>query len=149
MKITTIIIIELFMSFMNSMAYGQTQREIAQSKKMYEGAWYSKKEKRYIAIYYDNQVNYVTINDWIKDERDGADSYKAFIKGGKLILYAENDDHHAPYCEIQIVNRKLIYQCNRMNFTDNFLNTKEPPDSTIFERVNSTGLIQYGVERVR
>ena len=114
---------------------GQTKSEIALSKKIYEGTWYNKKEKRYIKIYNDDDVNYVTINDWIKGKRDDADAYKAFIKGDKLILYAENDDHHAPYCEIEIVNTKLIYRCNKMNSTNNFLNTKEPGDKMIFERV--------------
>lgn len=93
---------------------------------IYEGTWYNRKEKRYISINYDDEVNYVTINDWIKGERDGADAYKAFIEGEKLILYAENDDHHALYFEIEMVNVKLIYRCNKMNCTDNFLNAKEP-----------------------
>ncbi|MBS1750049.1 MAG: hypothetical protein JST63_09100 [Bacteroidetes bacterium] len=126
--------------FTGSNSYAQTKSEIALSKKIYEGTWYNKKEKRYIRIYYDDEVNYVTINDWIKGKGDSEDAYKAFINGGKLILYAENDDHHTPYCEIEIENTKLIYRCNKMNFTDNFLHTEEPGDKTIFERVKLSNL---------
>lgn len=76
------------------------------------------------------------INDWIAQLNSGdVDAYKAFIINGKLIIYAENEDHHAPYCEMEIVNQKLIFQCNSaLNFKDQFLNLKTEIEKTLFER---------------
>lgn len=75
----------------------------------------------------------------IKDRSlsEHTDGYKAFIKGDKLILPVENDDHHAPYCEISVsADKLLIYECNGMlNFTDNFLKKSESTNTYIFKRI--------------
>ncbi|MGJ1264941.1 hypothetical protein [Sphingobacterium spiritivorum] len=126
-------------------AYAQSKTDIANSKKIYEGIWRDKANNRNISISYDSTLTYVLINDWtggmetIKDRSlsEHTDAYKAFIKGDKLILPAENDDHHAPYCEISVsADKLLIYECNGMlNFTDNFLKKSESTNTYIFKRI--------------
>lgn len=126
----------ILLLFIQNNVFSQTKIEIAQSKKNFEGTWYNKTTRRYISIFYDDDIDYVTINDWIKGQRQNGDAYKAFTEGQKLILYAENIDHHAPYCEIEIVNKKLIYLCNQpFNFKDNFITTGEHVDKVTFERI--------------
>ncbi|HRP33375.1 MAG TPA: hypothetical protein PKV73_15865 [Agriterribacter sp.] len=115
--------------------FAQTKSEIAHSKEIHEGTWYNKNDRRYIRFNYNEDANFVTINDWIKGAKDNGDAYKAFIKGERLILYSEDNDHRAPYCEIEIANTNLIYRCNKMNSTDNFLHTKEPGNRLVFTRV--------------
>ncbi len=82
----------------------------------------------------------MTVNDWIgtsnRNIAENIDAYRAYIKGDKLILLSENNDHHAVYCEIEIVNHKLIYQCNTgLNFKDNFLVKTEGVHKVVFVRL--------------
>lgn len=119
---------------------GQTKPEMEHLKKTYSGTWVNKKDKRYLQIYFDEEVDYVTINDWTgslsRNKSKTLDAYKAFIKGDKLIMPSENDDHHCPYCEITVVNEKLIYECNGIsNFTNNKLVKSQHSNQTIFERL--------------
>ncbi|MEO5911708.1 MAG: hypothetical protein ABIP95_12515 [Pelobium sp.] len=135
-KVLTVIIIIFFSNLVGA----QSKPEKIQSKKLYEGTWVNKKAKRFIAFYYDDDVDYVTINDWTgssnRNKNNNIDAYKAFIKGNKLIIPAENSDHHAPYCEIEILDHKLIYKCNTgTNFIDGSL-LKDNSNSTVFERIN-------------
>lgn len=126
-------------------AYAQRKTDIANSKKIYEGIWRDNTNNRNISISYDSTLTYVLINDWtggletIKERSlaENTDAYKAFIKGDKLIMPAENDDHHAPYCEISVsADKLLIYECNGMlNFTDNFLKKSESTNTYIFKRI--------------
>lgn len=125
----------VLIAFAGNNIFAQTKSEIARSKEIFEGTWYNKTEQRYIRLYYVDDANFVTINDWIKGAEDGGDAYKAFIKGERLILYSEDTHHRAPYCEIEIANTKLIYRCNNMNSTDNFLHIKEQGNRLVFTRV--------------
>ncbi len=120
---------------------GPSKSEFINAKNLYEGTWVNKKTKRFIAFYFDDDVKYVTINDWTgnsnRDKNNSIDAYKVFIKGNKLIIPAENSDHHAPYCEIEILDGKLIYKCNAgNNFTDSVILKTKLADITIFERVD-------------
>lgn len=114
-----------------------TNRSFAQTVQNYEGTWYNKETKRYISISFDTETDYATINDWIgKNNQQQADAYKAYIKDDKLILYAENSDHHCTYCEMVITNQQLTYQCNEnLNFTDQFLNTTQKTKTTLYKRI--------------
>jgi hypothetical protein len=125
----------LLLSINKSVA--QTTENYSLLKKEYEGTWYNKESKHYISITFDTEVDYVTINDWIgKYNNKYTDAYKAYTKGDKLILYAENSDHHCTYCEMAIIKEKLIYQCNEaLNFTDQFLNNTKGIHSTIYQRI--------------
>ncbi|QQT24735.1 hypothetical protein I6J02_13365 [Sphingobacterium spiritivorum] len=126
-------------------AYAQHKAEIMNSKKIYEGIWRDNANNRNISISYDSALTYVLINDWtggietVKDKSraENIDAYKAYIKGDKLIMPAENDDHHAPYCEISVSKKNLLlYECNSMlNFTDNFLKKSESINTYTFERI--------------
>lgn len=90
----------------------------------FSGEWYSKKEKRKLLISYDTENNYFIINDHTKGYSE--DAYYAYLKDNKLILPAQNEDHHSCYCEISIIKNQLIYVCNgALNFTDNFLKKDE------------------------
>lgn len=119
-------------------ASAQSPANLEQLSKKYAGTWYNKENKRYIRFFFEEGYDYVTINDWTGKLRNqgSGDAYKAFIKGDKLVMPAENDDHHATYCEIEIMNDTLVYICNSgLNFTDNFLNKSKPLDKTIFKRI--------------
>jgi len=117
----------------------QTKAQIAHFKKKYHGTWVNKKDKRYLRFFFDEDAGYITINDWTgnldRNKSNTIDAYKAFIKGNKLIIPAEHNDHHSPYCEIEIVNKKLFYRCNPpLNFTDNVLVKGPYSTQKIFER---------------
>lgn len=112
----------------------QIENSTKSIQKKFEGNWYNKSTNRYIKIYFEKEVDYATINDWTgKNSTANIDSYKAYIKAGKLILYAENEDHHAPYCELKIIGNYLVCECNQgLNFKDQFLNTKKTVNKTVF-----------------
>lgn len=58
------------------------------------------------------------------------------MDGEKLILPSENGDHHCPYCEITIKNKKLLYKCNELSdFTNNKLVESQFSNQTIFEKL--------------
>nr|WP_199001330.1 hypothetical protein [Flavobacterium sp. ASV13] len=114
--------------FANNTIMAQSPTSQKQLSKKYSGTWYCKAEKRYIRFYFEKGDNYVTVNDWTGNinKLQNIDVYKAYIKGNKLTLPAENDDHHSSYGEIEIENNILQYKYNDgLNFTDNFLNKKE------------------------
>lgn len=99
----------------------------------YEGAWYNRKVKRQLIIHYDETYNRYTINDHTKGYSE--DVYYAYLKDGKLTTPAENEHHHAPFCEISIIDRQLVLECNSgLNFTDNFINRKDSVDKVVFGR---------------
>jgi hypothetical protein len=102
------------------------------------GTWYDETQKLYLTFYFEEGYDYATVNTWTGsiDKKENIDAYKAFIKDNKLILPAENSDHHAPYCEIDIQYNLLVYKCNEgFNFSDNFLNTKKPISVTKYKRI--------------
>jgi len=104
----------------------------------YGGIWYSETEKSYLTFYFEEGHDYAIVNAWTgnRDKKENTDTYKAFIKDHKLILPAENSDHHAPYCEIETENNLLVYKCNQgVNFTDNSLNTNQPTAKTKYKRI--------------
>lgn len=99
----------------------------------FSGEWYSKKEKRTLVISYDTENNYFLINDHTKGYSE--DDYYAYPKANKLVLPAQNDDHHSSYCEISIVKNQLVYECNGgLNFTDNFLKKDKFSTKMIFKK---------------
>lgn len=106
--------------------------------KKYGGIWYSENEKTYITFYFEKGYDYATVNAWTgtENKKENIDAYKAFIKDSKLILPAENSDHHTSYCEIDIENNQLVYKCNEgLNFSDNYLNTKKPISTTKYKQI--------------
>ena len=128
------------LSFCAGKANAQTKAEVAAAKKQYAGTWVNKKAKRYLRFFFDVEVIYVTVNDWTgnpdRNKSQSMDAYKAFIKGGKLVLPADSTDHRSPYCEIRIQNGKLEYQCNCFgNYKEGLSENSKPADATIFERV--------------
>lgn len=132
------ILLSLLIIFISYHVNAQTKAEIKQAKKLYDATWINKKDNRYLTFYFDSEVSYVTVNDWTgssdPNKSKSLDAYKAYIKGNKLILPAENSDHHSPYCEIEIINKKLIYRCNEgNNFKDKTLKNVAV-DVTTFER---------------
>lgn len=128
--------ITILLLFFIHASFAQKHIDLQEVKKKFEGEWINAKTKRHLSISFEKGFDYATINNWIEQFNSGdVDAYKAFIKNGKLIIYAENDDHHAPYCEMEIVHQKLIFQCNSaLNFKDQFLKWKTPIDKTLFER---------------
>ena len=133
------VLIIVIIIFISNLVSAQSKSEKKQSEKLYEGTWVNKKTKRFIAFYYDD--DYVTINDWTgssnRNKNNNIDAYKALIEGDKLVILEENSDHHAPYCEIEILNHELIYKCNAgTNFTDGILLEDKSTDSTVFERIH-------------
>lgn len=136
------ILFNILCLLVSSLLQAQTPGEIEHSKKLFSATWVNKKEKRYIEFFYDSEVSYVTVNDWTGNSNPAKskslDAYKAWIKGSKLILTAENADHHAPYCEIEILNKKLVFSCNGMlNFKEQKLSRKGPIDMTVYERMRN------------
>lgn len=79
-----------------------------QTEKRFEGLWVDKKTTRHLEISFKD--GYATIIDWTDkfQERESGDSYKAFLKNGKLIM-PEYPEHHAAYSEIIIKDNMLIY----------------------------------------
>jgi len=119
---------------------GQTKPETAHLENMYSGTWVNKKTKRYLQFSFDKEVDYITINEWTgsldKSKSETLDAYKAYIHGEKLIMPAENGDHHSHYCEISIANKKLVYACNgNLNFTDNQLVKDKYATQTLFKKL--------------
>ncbi|MEO8771991.1 MAG: hypothetical protein ABI402_17975 [Ferruginibacter sp.] len=131
------IFIAIILLLLIDKSFAQSAKDYIRIKKMYKGTWYNKQTKRHITISFDEESEYVTINDWTgKRNASSIDSYKAFIKDNKLVLYAENDDHHSPYCEMEIVEQQLVYECNEpFNFKDQFLNREKQMDKSIYKRL--------------
>jgi hypothetical protein len=126
---TTILTIFTLLTFFGTDA--QVKTEIAEVKtakakmeivkEAFEGTWYNKKENRYLRISFDYS-DYALINDWVGRSKNAAniDAYKAFPKGGKLIL-PEEKEHHGTYCEMLISKKRLLYKCKGLFFkTDQF-----------------------------
>jgi len=106
MKLSLLLISVIVSGFFNCEA--QTAREISRAKAVFEGAWLDKKNDRHLTISIED-AGYVTINDWTgRKQTASIDAYKAYIKNGKLVMPAETE-HHAPYSEIQIKGKTLIY----------------------------------------
>ena len=130
------ILLTILFALICNHSYAQQKNQNFEFERKFEGSWYNKTTKRHISISFEKGIDYATINDWIAVPKAGEiDAYKAYIENDKLILYAENEDHHAPYCEMEIKNQKLIYRCNgALNFKDQFLNLQKTIDETVFER---------------
>jgi hypothetical protein len=88
--------------------FAQTKTAFKEAKKLYEGEWVEKKTKRHISITLQD-TDYFLINDW-SEAGDGSsvDAYRAFLKKGKLIM-PEDTEHHAPYAELFLKNKRLVY----------------------------------------
>ncbi len=119
---------------------GQEKTEIDYSKKIYSGTWQNEKTKRYLQFYFEDDVDYIIINDWTgnidKSKSETLDAYKAYIKENKLIIPSENGDHHRSYCEISISNNELKYVCNGfLNFSDNALVKDKYFNQTVFKKL--------------
>jgi len=82
-------------------------------QKRFEGLWTNKKTSRCLEIYFE--YGYATIMDWTPkfQKRESADVYKALPKNGKLVM-PEETEHHAPYSEIVIAHKRLIYLTKQM-----------------------------------
>lgn len=135
-----ILLIFAIFIFANNHLYGQTNSEIELAKKNYSGTWVNKKTKHYIEFFFDDEIDYVIVNEWTgsshKNRSKTLDAYKVYIKGDKLIIPSENDDHHSQYCEISISNKKLNFECNgALNFTDNKLIHDEYYNCTVFVKL--------------
>lgn len=131
MKKYLITLLLLIFGFIHTNA--QNEKLPEKLKKQYLGEWYSKKDKRTITIFYDEEYDYYVVNDHTKGYSDEA--YKVYAKANKLVSYAENNDHHKSYCEMNIVNGQLVYECNSgLNFTDNFLNRDKYSYRTVFKK---------------
>ena len=86
-----------------------------------------------MVINYDRENNSFIIND--HTEGYSEDAYYAYPKNNKLILPAQNRDHHSPYREISIINNQLFYECNSgLNFTDNYLKKDKFSTKMIFKK---------------
>ena len=136
MRINILLTFIIFLFFHYNII-GQTKAEIEYSKKAYSGIWVHKKSKHYISFSFEDDVDYVTVNEWTgsldRNKSKVIDVYKAFIKGDKLILPAENGEHHSQYCEISISNKKLNFECNGiLNFTENKLIKDKFYNRTVF-----------------
>jgi len=96
-------------------AFSQTKAEIKASKKMFEGRWVNKKEKRHLTINYEGE--YAEINDWhgkMSEDNNTIDAYKAWVKAGKLVMPESKTDLRCPYCEIVKKGDALLYRCMGM-----------------------------------
>jgi len=132
---TEILLFILLFAIFGSNQKVYAQMDTIQAHQQFESLWYNKKLDRYIEVCYDKYKNIFTINDWAKGGREAADVYYADLKGDKLIIYADNEEHHAPYCELEIRDNQLHYRCNCcLNFTDNFLNTNKHIDEVVFKK---------------
>jgi len=90
-------------------ASAQTPLEIKKADKLFSGFWIDRRTTRHLSINIEKD-GYVLINDWTSkyQKQESCDAYKAFIKGAKLIMPVDNE-HHAPYAEMQILNKRLVY----------------------------------------
>lgn len=129
-------LIFFFSFFLQTFTNAQAKIEIAQAKKIFDGLWVNAKTKRYIQIFFDADVDYVTINDWTgsadKRRNGNIDAYKAIIENGKLVMPAEDGNHQSSYCEMEMINRQLIYRCKGM-----FADKNKFINKTVFKRVKN------------
>jgi hypothetical protein len=90
-------------------ASAQTPLEVKNADKLFSGFWIDRKTTRHLSINIEKD-GYVVVNDWTSkyQKQESGDAYKAYIKGEKLIMPLDNE-HHAPYAEMQIVDKKLVY----------------------------------------
>lgn len=91
----------------------QTKRDNQTNIHIYEGHWINKKQKRHLTISFETDQGYFTINDWRDDKLRKipmTDVYKAWPKDGKLIMPESTSDPLAPYAEILLVGRSILYR---------------------------------------
>lgn len=50
--------------FTYSLINGQVNAETEYLSKIYHGTWINKKTNRYLQFYFDDQYDYITVNDW-------------------------------------------------------------------------------------
>lgn len=125
MKLKPIFILIIFCIASKSFAQSVVQ------KNNFEGIWYNKENKRKLNIQFDEECDCFIIKD--KSKAYSEDGYYAYPKDDKLVLPAQNEDHHSSYCELTIAKNQLVYECNSgLNFTDNFLNRKEFSNKLVF-----------------
>lgn len=98
-----------------SQAEAQNREEFEKVKKKFEGTWYCKKENSYLQFFFedDTHLPYVTVNQWIGPWRQNSsiDAFKVFIKNDRLVFPEDRKEHLHSYCDMQIVNNKLIFRC--------------------------------------
>lgn len=127
----TLILLIIVLGFSAGNASAQLNKA---KKESFSGKWYNKIDKRMLTIQFDTVRNCFIINDYTKGYSE--DSYYAYLKNNKLVIPAENSDHHSAYCEISIVNKKLFYECNGgLNFKDNFLRRDKFNSKLVFESI--------------
>lgn len=85
----------------------------AGARKQYEGTWYNRDTRRYLAFFFEDGSNVVTVNDWTGTGVRGAqvDAYKAFLQDDGSLLIPEDTEHHAPSCTLKLQGNKLAYIC--------------------------------------
>lgn len=125
--------------FTHTSVNGQTRAEILRAKKLYCGTWINKKEKRYLRFSFDNDAAYVTVNDWVGNSHinnsDAMDAYRAYVKGDRLIMPSDND-HHGASCEVYILNKDLVFECNEvLNSTGDRIGRNKYGNRTLFKKV--------------
>ncbi len=122
------------------LCFCQAIDSVREVRKSFEGTWYCKGEKRYIRISFEEDVNYATVNEWMRRNNtqsgdDNVDAYKLFIAGSKLIFPADSTEHLGSYCEFKIENNKLVQTCNgALNVTDQFLKKDKYLRTSVFIR---------------
>ena len=128
------LLILLCLTFFCGNAFAQNNTANKNVIAKFAGEWYSKKDKRTLNIEYDAEYHCFRITDHTKGYSE--DAYSAYPKEDKLVMYLQNSDHHAPYCELNIISNQLIYECNSaLNFKDNFLVRDQYSDKTVFKKI--------------
>lgn len=99
----------------SSSAEAQPREGFEQAKKKFEGTWYCKKENSYLQFFFedDTTVSYVTVNQWIGrwKQNTSIDAFKVFIENDKLVFPEDKQEHVHPYCDMQVVNNRLMFRC--------------------------------------
>jgi len=109
MKIVLFLVVSMMLLNVPQQVNAQTKSAIRRTKALFEGEWIQKNTKRHLYIEFQPE-EYFRIDDWGADTQQfrQGDIYKAFIRQEKLIM-PEDKEHRAPYSELLIYNRQLIY----------------------------------------
>ena len=90
--------------------------QLKAARRLFEGEWVNVEEGRHLRLYLVPE-GFFEANEWLgKFTPAGVDAYKAFVKSGTMLWLPEDTQEHiAPYCELTVVNKKLLVRCGSLS----------------------------------
>jgi hypothetical protein len=103
----------------NTLCAQARPEQLKTARRLFEGEWVNAREHRHLRLYLVPE-GFFEANEWVgKFTPAGVDAYKVFVKSGIMLWLPEDKEEHiAPYCELTIVDKKLLVRCGSLSGKD-------------------------------